>query len=494
MLLRDKDIKRERASGVLMHIASLPSQGGIGDFGAEAYGFVDFLKKSGQKYWQILPLCPIGRGNSPYSSSSAFAGEILFISLDMLARDGYLNPDDITQPDFGKNTDYKAAREFKLPLIKRAADNFDIKNRDFKSFLRENAYWLEDYALFTALKAVYRKKSFTELNDELKYRFPAAIERFKKTHAEEILFYEITQFFFFTQYFRLKAYANENGIKIIGDIPFYVQLESADVWSNPDIFRLGRDMTPVLVAGVPPDIFSSDGQLWGNPIYDWDYQKTNDYAWWRMRLSHNARLYDVIRIDHFRAFADYYTIPYGAETAKCGKWEKGVGMPFWRIMDKAVTAEIIAEDLGGDTPEVERLIAETGFPNMKVLQFAFDSDLSNPFLPKNYGRNCVCYTGTHDNDTTRGWFEKLSERDRLMFSRLVPADESGSAVLSLIAYAMRSKAETVIIPMQDYLQLDSCDRLNTPGVPSGNWEWRIAQDALNEEVLKTVKRLTALRK
>ncbi len=490
MLLRGNEVKYARESGILLHISSLPSPYGIGSLGREAYRFVDFLKKSRQTYWQILPLCPVGKGNSPYSSVSSFAGEMLFIDLDMLIDDGLLNPADIPEAGFTKNVDYRPVREFKLPLIKKAAENFDTKSRDFKAFRRENSYWLDDYAVFMALKEVYRKKSFAELADGLKYRLPSDLNHFRKNHAEQILFYEITQYFFFSQYFKLKSYAAENGIKIIGDIPFYVQYDSADVWSRPDNFRLGRDMTPVLVAGVPPDVFSADGQLWGNPIYDWDFQKTTGYEWWKERLAHNAKLYDVIRIDHFRAFADYYTIPYGAQNAKSGKWEKGVGLPFWNIMKENIDAEIIAEDLGGETPEVEKLILDTGFPNMKVLQFAFNTDLENPFLPKNYQKNCVCYTGTHDNDTTRGWFEKASERERLMFSKLVPADKSNSAVLSLIAFGMKSKARIVIVPMQDYLQLDSSDRLNTPGIPSGNWEWRLSTDDICDSLTETVKRLS----
>ena len=364
MLLKGNETKYKKESGVLMHISSLPSKHGIGDLGEEAYRFVDFLKSSRQTYWQLLPLCPVGKGNSPYSSVSSFAGEILFIDLYGLVKDGLLSPDEIPEETFPKNADYKRAREFKLPLIKKAAERFNTNSRDFKSFLSENGYWLYDYAIFMAMKSVFPNKSFTELEDGLKYRLPDAIERFKNKHAEQILFYEITQYFFFTQYFKLKKYAAENGVKLIGDIPFYVQLESADVWSNPDIFRLGRDMTPVLVAGVPPDYFSEEGQLWGNPIYDWDYQKSTEYDWWRKRLNHNAKLYDVIRIDHFRAFADYYTIPYGAKTAKSGVWEKGVGLPFWNLMKQYVSAEIIAEDLGGNTPEVEKLIEDTGFPNM----------------------------------------------------------------------------------------------------------------------------------
>ncbi len=490
MLLKGNETKYKKESGVLLHISSLPSSHGIGDLGREAYRFVDFLKSSRQTYWQLFPLCPVGKGNSPYSSASTFAGEILFIDLYGLVKDGLLSGDEIPEQDFPKNADYNKAREFKLPLIKKAAERFNPNSRDFKVFLTENAYWLDDYALFMAIKAAYPNKSFTELEDGLKYRLPEAIDRFRKKHSEQILFYKIIQYLFFAQYSRLKKYAAENGVKLIGDIPFYVQLESADVWSNPDIFRLGRDMTPVLVAGVPPDRFSEEGQLWGNPIYDWDYQKSTDYDWWRKRLTHNAKLYDVIRIDHFRAFADYYTIPYGAKTAKSGVWEKGAGLPFWNLMKPHIEAEIIAEDLGGDTPEVKKLIEDTGFPNMKVLQFAFDSDLNNPFLPKNYDRNCICYTGTHDNDTTRGWFEKLNEHQRTMFSHLVPADKSGSAVLSLIYFAMKSKARMVIIPMQDYLQLDSDDRINTPGVPFGNWEWRLSLNDLTDELAEEIKRLS----
>ncbi len=491
MLLKGNEVKYQKESGVLLHISSLPGAYGIGSLGREAYRFVDFLKSSRQTYWQLLPLCPVGRGNSPYSSVSSFAGELLLIDLEQLVNLGLLKPEDIVPPDFPKHTDYKAARAFKLPLIKKAAENFNIKSRDFKTFCRENAYWLDDYAVFMAIKEARRSKSFTELEDGLKYRLPAAMEQFKNKHSEQILFYKITQYFFFSQYLKLKAYASENGIKIIGDIPFYVQLESADVWSNPDNFRLGRDMTPVMVAGVPPDVFSADGQLWGNPIYDWEYQKTNNYEWWRRRLIHNSKLYDVIRIDHFRAFADYYAIPYGAENAKSGTWKKGVGISFWNLMRDSVTAEIIAEDLGGDTPEVKKLIEDTGFPNMKVLQFAFNTDLNNPFLPKNYPKNCVCYTGTHDNDTTRGWYEKASEKEKLMFSKLVPADKSKSAVLSLISYGMKSKARIVIIPMQDYLQLDSADRLNTPGVPSGNWEWRLSTEDITDSLASTVKKLSS---
>lgn len=491
MLLRGSQAKHKRTSGILLSITSLPSDYGIGSLGAEAFKFVGFLKKTRQTYWQILPLCPVGKGNSPYCSVSAFAGEILLIDIEQLLNDGLLQPKDVPNREFPKNTDYAAVRKFKLPLLKKAAENFDIKNRSFQSFKKENRYWLNDYCLFMAIKDRFSGAPFYKWDAPFKYRFPEAINEFKDTHGEEILFYEITQFLFYSQYCRLKTYAERNGIEIIGDIPFYVSLDSADVWSNPNCFKLGRDMTPVLVAGVPPDVFSSDGQLWGNPIYDWDFQKKTDYAWWRMRLVHNAGLYDVIRIDHFRGFADYYTIPYGSPDAKSGKWEKGVGIGFWNSVKPDITnTEIIAEDLGGETAEVQRLIHETGFPNMKVLQFAFNSDLKNQFLPKNMERNCVCYTGTHDNDTSLGWYQKASNLEKLMFSRLVPKDKSGSVALSLIAFGMKSKARLVIIPLQDYLELPSKDRMNTPGSGKNNWEWRFEKNSLTEDLSNTILRLT----
>lgn len=491
MLLRAKEPKFKRESGILLSITSLPSEYGIGTLGLEAYKFIDFLKKTNQTYWQILPLCPVGKANSPYCSQSTFAGEIMLIDIDMLIEDGLLTTEDIEDICFLKNVDYKKVFKFKLPLLKKAADNFDKTLREFLIFKEENKYWLKDYCLFKAIKDHFNGSSFNSWDYELKYRFPDAIKNFEETHQNEISFYEITQYFFYNQYFKLKNYAKKNHIKIIGDIPFYVSFESADVWSNPDCFKLGRDMTPVLIAGVPPDIFSEDGQLWGNPIYDWEFQKRSAYFWWRQRLSHNSKLYDVIRIDHFRAFADYYTIPFGAENAKQGKWEKGMGMDFWKIVKPSYEgSEIIAEDLGGDTAEVKKLIQKTGFPNMKILQFAFDSDLKDPFLPKNYNKNCICYTGTHDNDTTLGWYEKATPKERLLFSRLVPPDISNSPVLSLISFGMKSKARIVIIPLQDYLNLPSNDRLNTPGTENSNWEWRFEKNDITEEIAKTVIRLS----
>ncbi len=490
MLLRGKEKKYKRESGILLPLSSLPSNYGIGSLGEEAYRFVDFLKQSRQTYWQLLPLCPVGKGNSPYSALSTFAGEILYIDLDILVNEGLLKADDIRDKQFSKNTDYKLVRKFKLPLLKKAADNFNVKDNDFLKFKRDNGYWLKDYCLFMAIKDSNLGLSFTDWDDGLKYRIPANIKSFEAEHREEILFYEITQYLFYSQYYSLKSYCEQCGIKLIGDIPIYVSLYSADVWSNPEIFRLGRDMTPVLVAGVPPDIFSNTGQLWGNPIYDWEYQKKNNFFWWTNRLVHYAQMYDVIRIDHFRAFADYYTIPFGSKDAKTGTWEKGMGMLFWNTVKPYIkNAQIIAEDLGVETPAVEKLVEDSGFPNMKILQFAFDTDLKNKFLPRNYNKNCVCYTGTHDNDTTLGWYEKATEKEKLLFKHLVLNGEYQSPVLSLIDYGMRSRARIVIIPFGDYLELPSCDRINTPAVPNGNWEWRYNKTDLTDELAEVIKKL-----
>ncbi len=491
MLLRGKRERYKKESGILLPLSSLPSNYGIGTLGEEAYRFADFLEKSGQTYWQLLPLCPIGKGNSPYSALSTFAGEILYIDIDFLVKDGFLEENDIPKKNFGENIDYKSVRKFKLPLLKKAADNFNTEIRDFKRFKKENSYWLDDYCLFMTIRESHLGLAFHKWDEQLKYRLPKSLEKFKKNHTEEIEFYEITQYFFYSQFFALKNYCEDIGIKLIGDIPFYVALNSADVWSNPECFKLGRDMTPVQVAGVPPDIFSSEGQLWENPIYDWNFQKKTDFFWWTKRLEHYSYMYDVIRIDHFRAFADYYTIPFGSANAKLGTWEKGVGMQFWNTVKPIISnTEIIAEDLGGETPEVEELVKMSGFPNMKVLQFAFSSDLKNTFLPKNYNKNCVCYTGTHDNDTTLGWYEKLSKKEKLLFEKLVPEDESRSPVLSLIAYGMKSKARIVIIPFVDYLELPSSCRINTPGCESGNWKWRYQSSALTDSLSDTVLRLS----
>ncbi len=484
MLLKGKTIRKK---GILLALSSLPSKHGIGSLGKEAYRFIDFLKLSGQSYWQILPLCPLGKGNSPYASYGSFGGEILYIDLDFLVSDGLLTEEEIGNPIFPKNIDYQAVRDFKIPLLRQATSRFDEFNPHFTAFLSKNDYWLKDFCLFMAIKEAFPNQSFLDWEKGLKQRNPQALKKFRQCHKTEIRFFEITQYLFFCQYKALLKYAHTKGVSIIGDIPFYVDLESADIWANPQVFKLGRDMTPTLVAGVPPDAFCPTGQLWGNPIYNWSYLKNTDFNWWRQRLVHNASLYDIIRIDHFRGFADYFSIPSGSTDAGNGKWEKGIGFPFWQSVYPSIkNTEIIAEDLGGeDSPLVIKLLKETGFPNMKVLHFAFDSNLNDPFLPKNYNSNCVCYTGTHDNNTTLGWYKGLKIKEKVLFDRLVPKRYM-SPVLNLISYALKSKADIVIIPMQDYLQLDASARLNTPGTPTGNWEWRFEGNDITEELVKLI--------
>lgn len=490
MLSRDNS----RESGILMHISSLPSKYGIGSFGIEAYNFADFLKSSNQRYWQILPLVPLGDENSPYKSVSCFAGEILYTDIDFLVRDGLLSEEDIKPFDFPKNVDFDAVREFKMPLLRKAAANFDTDSASYRNFLNENQFWIDDYALLMAAFDDFCVNSVIDLPEGIKYRLPDVLEGFKLTHKKETEFYKITQFLFYEQYFALKKYVNKNGIKIIGDIPIYVSADSADVWAYPDNFKIGRDFTPILVAGVPPDLFSETGQLWGNPIYDWEYQKKTDFLWWKKRLSHSRDIYDVTRIDHFRGFADYYEIPYGSPDARTGTWKKGVGTAFWDSIKRTLGhIEIIAEDLGVVSQEVIDLVNDTGFANMKVLQFGFSGDMSNPHLPQNYNSNCVCYTGTHDNDTTLGWFNSAPSAAQIMATRLFPETKDFSIPYNFIKAAVDSKARLVIIPIQDYLSLGSDARMNIPGVPKGNWSFRIAPDCLTNELAAKIRQTTKSR-
>lgn len=484
---------KDRSCGILLSLSSLPSKHGIGCFDKAAYRFVDFLADTKQDYWQILPLCPIGKGNSPYYSPASFAGEMLYIDIEALQKQGLI--DEIPPCEFEKDVDYLAVRYHKLPLIKQAADRFNTNKRSYIKFCSDNSFWLDNYAEFMALKDYYGDIPFYNWDDDIKYRLPQAVADFRLEHNRKIEFYKIAQYFFFEQYKALKTYANSKGIKIIGDIPFYVSPDSADVWANPDCFELNRDMSPRLIAGVPPDIFSADGQLWGNPIYNWEFQRNNEYNWWQKRLSRNGELYDVLRIDHFRAFADYYAIPSDAKNARAGEWITGEGMNFWnKIKQYNRELNIIAEDLGGETDEVQALVKASGFPNMKLLQFAFDSDLSDPFLPQNFGKNCVCYTGTHDNDTTLSWYKSSSTKERLLFEKLTYDIKENSPVLRLISYGMLSVANTVIVPLQDYMQLDTEARLNTPGTAKGNWQWRFNADDLSDELKQTILRLSKKRK
>ena len=374
MLLKDKN---KKTSGVLMHLSSLPSPYGIGTLGYEAYRFVDFLKDSGQKYWQMLPLVPLGEGNSPYKSSSCYAGEILYLDLDLLVNADLLTPDEIPCDPFkdGERINFEKVKEFKLPLIKKAVSRFKCEGEDYDRFIKDNAFWLESYAIFAAMLEKYNTDSILDLPLKLRKRDKKAIEQFKQENEEAIRFNIVSQYLFYAQYYDLKRYAFKNGISFIGDIPIYVSLDSSEVWTTPKNFLLDKDLTPKLVAGVPPDMFSKLGQLWGNPIYDWNYMKKDNFTWWRGRIRRCLQMYDVIRIDHFRAFADYYTIKYGAKDATEGKWVDGPQMAFWdKINEEFGDINIIAEDLGEYTENVGNLLRDTAFPNMRVLQFGFSGE------------------------------------------------------------------------------------------------------------------------
>ena len=486
-----KDRSKKRDSGVLLAVSSLPSDYGIGTFGEQAFKFIDFLKNSRQRFWQILPLNPLGEGNSPYKSISCFAGEMLYIDLDFLVRDGLLSPEDIGEYKNCDRVDYNAVRRFKIPLILKAAENFNTNALFFKKFLKENDWWLNDYAVFAAALSVYKTSCIADLPDGIKYRLPHDLKAFEEKHRDKITFYKIVQYIFYSQYFNLKNYAEECGVKIIGDIPFYVSPDSVDVWVNPDDFKVGRDFTPTAVAGVPPDIFSKDGQLWGNPLYNWQNMRKNEFLWWQKRLGFCKSLYDVLRIDHFRAFADYYSIPYGSKTAVNGSWQKGEGVAFWnKIREKIGSINIIAEDLGGeDDPDVKELLRQTDFPNMKILQFGFDGDMQNVFLPQNYNYNSVCYTGTHDNDTALGWYKNAPRKQKAVFNALIK-DNDLNVSHRMIRAVSKSPSMLCIVPMQDILCLESSARMNIPGTMSGNWVWRLKKSDINEKNSEILKDLT----
>lgn len=481
----------ERASGILMHISSLPSDYGIGTFGECAYRFVDFLKSAGQRYWQTLPLNITSYGDSPYQSPSAFAGNINFIDFDILRRQGYLKIEDYMDLDFGNNPikiDYSKIFYNRSKVLKKAAAGFDIEKQEYQNFCKNN-FWLNDYALFMALKEKNNNHSFIKWDDDIKFRNEKAINKFVKENKDLINYYKITQYFFYSQFFELKNYAAQNHILIIGDIPFYIAYDSADVWSNPELFELDNKLIPLNVAGVPPDFFSDSGQLWGNPLYNYDEMKTDNYKWFKRRFENDFLKCDILRIDHFRAFDSYYAIPFGNIDARKGEWRKGVGIKFLKEIE-LIGKNIIAEDLGDVGESVKKLIQESGFPNMKVLEFAFNKGLKNEFLPHNYDKNCVVYTGTHDNDTVRGWYKTITRAEKKMLYDYMPRSIRMKKSKALIEMALESIADTAIIPMQDYLDLDENARMNIPSTLGGNWQWRITKNQLSASLARNIKKLS----
>lgn len=486
----------KRASGILFPVSSLPSKYGIGSFSKEAYEFVDQLAEAGQSYWQILPLGPTSYGDSPYQSFSTFAGNPYFIDLEVLIEEGVLTEEECEACDFGddpESVDYGKIYEERFELLRKAYERSDVyKDPEFNTFIQENAFWLDDYALFMAVKNCFGGASWNEWAEDIRLRWGFALDYYRETYYFEIEFYKYLQFKFLQQWTKLKAYANEKGVRIVGDLPIYVAFDSADAWANPQLFQFNEENLPVAVAGCPPDAFSATGQLWGNPLYRWDYHKWTDYDWWTRRMAHCYKLYDVVRIDHFRGFDEYYSIPFGDKTAMGGHWEKGPGMDlFWTLERKLGKQEVIAEDLGLMTPSVEKLVADSGYPNMKVLEFAFEPNKDTGYLPHDYDTNCVVYTGTHDNDTVVSWFETLEEDQKeLMFEYMDKEIAAEDINWEMITLAMMSSAKICMIPLQDYLGLGNEARINQPSTLGCNWKWRLKEGMITPELLEKIKKLT----
>ncbi|HLO27667.1 MAG TPA: 4-alpha-glucanotransferase [Anaerolineales bacterium] len=507
-----------RAGGILLHPTSLPGPYGIGDLGPQAYRFVDWLTSTGCKLWQVLPLGPTGYGDSPYQCFSAFAGNPYLISFEALIADGLLTEDDLAEmPDFNAaRVDYGLLIPWKLRILQKAFARFASLSGEspvseveglvgsdsgtlvaaFNTFCAENTSWLDDYTLFMSLKEANGGGAWSDWDQPLRKREPAVMLKARQEHSENVLRYSFYQFLFFRQWNKLRSYANERDIKIIGDIPIFIAYDSADAWAHPDLFFLGEDDLPTVVAGVPPDYFSATGQLWGNPLYRWDVHKKSAYAWWLERFRSVLKFVDVVRLDHFRGFAGYYEIPYGAPTAEKGQWITGPGKHFFTTISRELseskesTLPIIAEDLGVITPDVVTLRDGFNLPGMKILQFGFTGP-ENPFLPHNYVKNCVAYTGTHDNDTALGWFDSAPETERKFALRYLNSDGSDFA-WDLIRSVWSSVAVYAITPMQDALSLSTEARMNFPSRLGGNWEWRMTQDDLNRSLAQRLRELNEL--
>ena len=476
----------ERSSGILMAVSSLPSNYGIGTFGKAAYDFVDFLEKSGQKYWQMLPLGPISYGDSPYQSFSSFAGNPYYIDLDLLKEDGLLTEKEILAADWGndpKNVDYGKIYENRFDALALAKQRGWDRDRDEVEIFRIRNSWVEEYALFMACKRYFNMVSWQEWPDEnLKKRNMDTLRYYVDLLKEDCELFTYIQFLFFKQWNALRDYAHSKGIKIIGDLPIYVALDSVDVWTEPGQFQLDENLAPTEVAGCPPDAFSDDGQFWGNPLYNWDVMKNNGFGWWIRRIDGISKLYDVIRIDHFRGFDEYWSVPAGAKTAAEGRWRKGPGMDLVSIFNTWFPdLEYIAEDLGFMTDSVIRLVKDSGWPSMKVLEFAFDTKEESDYLPHNYISNSVCYTGTHDNETVMQWFETASKEEKLHAVSYLNLTEEEGYNWGMIRGGMSSVSDLFIAPLQDYLGLGAEARMNQPSIPMGWWRWRALSEDLTGE-------------
>lgn len=489
-----------RESGILLPVSSLPSRYGIGCLSQEAYEFIRILKAAGQSYWQVLPLGPTGYGDSPYQSFSTFAGNPYFIDFGELIAMGLLGQEECAGIDFGSDpssVDYGKIYEGRWMALHVAYQRY-VPKEDYRTFCSENAWWLDDYALYMALKDAHRGAGWTQWEEPYRNRHPQALERARSFYKREVDFYRFVQYMFRHQWDNVHAYAASQGIEIIGDIPFYVAFDSADTWANPELFQFDKNREPIAVAGCPPDAFSATGQLWGNPLYDWAYHRSTGYEWWTRRVKASIELYDIVRIDHFRGFDEYYSIPAGDPTAEFGHWEKGPGIELFTVMRGQLgKLPVIAEDLGYLTDSVRALLKETGFPGMKVLQFAFDPSGTSDYLPHNYDKNCVVYIGTHDNDTTRGWYETMPEADRAFCVKYMGNADTPSEkiVWDFIRMAQSSVADLCIIPLQDYLNVGSEGRINLPSSFGTNWKWRATKeqmDTVRTELVQPIYEMTKL--
>ena len=488
----------KRSCGILMPISSLPSPHGIGTLGAEARKFVDFLADAGQSWWQILPVGPTSYGDSPYQSFSAYAGNPYFVDLDLLCEDGLLTPAEVNSVNWGTDpakVDYSAIYNSRFPLLHLAMERGWERDADkVAAFSEENASWLPDYALFMAVKRHFGMQSWTEWPDEdIRLRRPEAVARYQEELADDIRLFTYIQYLFFRQWEDLRSYAHEKGIGIIGDLPIYVAMDSADVWADPRAFQLDERNVPAEVAGVPPDYFTADGQLWGNPLYDWDAMKADGYTWWIRRIAGASRLYDILRIDHFRGLESYWAVPYGETTAKTGRWVKGPGMDLIGVLtERFPNIQFIAEDLGYLTPEVRQLLEDSGLPGMKVLEFAFDSREAANYLPHTYPRHCVCYAGTHDNATLMGWKDEAAPADIAMARQYLGLNDEEGFHWGVLRGGQSSVADLFVAQMQDYLGLGSGARMNTPGILGGNWQWRMLSGQITDALTARIAGMARL--
>ena len=489
----------KRYSGVLLSITSLPSKYGIGCFDKAAYDFVDWLEESGQRYWQILPLGATshsGAFDSPYQAYSAFAGNPYFISLEALIEEGVLTQEECDAVDFGEDpekVDYQALFEKRLPLLRKAYERSNIsQNKDFVKFCNENFWWLDDYALFMAVRAFFGGQGWTQWPEDIRMHYGFALDYYREKLYFDVEFQKYMQYKFYQQWSRLKKYANDKHIQIVGDIPIYVSPDGSDIWAQPELFQLDENNRSTQIAGCPPDAFAEDGQVWGNPLYRWDYHKKTGYHWWVTRLWYSFKLYDMVRIDHFRGFDEYFSIPAASGKAKDGHWEQGPGMDLFNTLRRELGERaFIAEDLGLMTEGVRKLVKDSGFPNMKVIQFAFssaDEGGANEYLPHNYNNNCVVYTGTHDNETIYGWFNGLPKKERDFIREYLGDTATPIKRMheKLIALAMMSAAKDCIVPIQDWLGLDNSARMNTPGTVDINWSWRLLPGQVTEELAEQI--------